>query len=207
MDGTKQAAKALYEIAADQEGYFTTKQAIAAGFADSTHNYHLKNGDWLKAWRGIYRLTDFPYLTNRPELMLWQLWSRGRDEKPQSTFSYETALDFYELSDNMPDKLHITVPKSFRRSQEIPDILNLHYEDLKETDILHKQKIRITTPVKTLVDIVAEEKLPRSMIIDAINQSIKKGLALRADFENAEISGPEWAKEQVQKLASKYGGL
>jgi hypothetical protein len=35
--GRKEAAKQLYEIAEGQQGFFTTKRAEAAGFAENTH--------------------------------------------------------------------------------------------------------------------------------------------------------------------------
>ncbi|MGB7747335.1 MAG: hypothetical protein WBN75_08605 [Verrucomicrobiia bacterium] len=38
---------ALMTIAQDQQGYFTTKQAIEAGYADNTHPYHVHPiNDW-----------------------------------------------------------------------------------------------------------------------------------------------------------------
>ena len=47
---------ALMTIAQDQQGYFTTKQAIEAGYADNTHPYHVRAGNWERVWRGIYRM-------------------------------------------------------------------------------------------------------------------------------------------------------
>jgi hypothetical protein len=35
---------ALMTVAQDQQGYFTTKQAIEAGYADNTHPYHVHAG-------------------------------------------------------------------------------------------------------------------------------------------------------------------
>jgi len=40
----KEAARRLYEIAQSQQGFFTTKQATRAGFAEKTHTYHVKVG-------------------------------------------------------------------------------------------------------------------------------------------------------------------
>ena len=73
----KQALKRLYEIAEAQQGFFTTKQAKAAGFAENTHPYHVRVGNWIREHRGIYRLANFPQ-TERPDLMLWSLWSKNR---------------------------------------------------------------------------------------------------------------------------------
>ena len=58
--------------------------------------------------------------------MLWYLWSRNRREVPEGIYSHETALSLHELSDVMPSKLHMTVPKDFRRNSMIPEVLILH---------------------------------------------------------------------------------
>ena len=44
------------QIAQEQQGYFTTKQAIESGYADNTHPYHVRTGNWERIQRGIYRL-------------------------------------------------------------------------------------------------------------------------------------------------------
>src|SRR6266568_1328295 len=100
----KEAARQLSETAQGQQGFFTTKQAIHAGYAEKTHAYHVRKGNWLREHRGIYRLADFP-TGERPDLMLWYLWSQNRKEVPEGTYSHETALSLHELSDIMPSKL------------------------------------------------------------------------------------------------------
>ena len=63
----------LYEVAEDQQGLFTTKQAKAAGFAENTHPYHVQVGNWIREYRGIYRLALFP-ATEHPDLVQWAPW-------------------------------------------------------------------------------------------------------------------------------------
>src|SRR5271155_574110 len=88
----KEAARRLYEIAQSQQGFFTTKQATRAGFAEKTHAYHVKVRNWIREHRGIYRLADFPS-AERPDLMLWYLWSQNRQEVPEaSTTTVEFAI-------------------------------------------------------------------------------------------------------------------
>lgn len=72
---------ALMSLAQDQQGFFTTKQAIEAGYADNTHPYHVRAGNWERIWRGIYRLRHYPSPEDGDKVA-WYLWSRGRDEKP-----------------------------------------------------------------------------------------------------------------------------
>ena len=72
------ALRRLYEVAEDQQGLFTTKQAKAAGFAENTHPYHVQAGNWIREHRGIYRLALFPAVEH-PDLVQWALWSRNLD--------------------------------------------------------------------------------------------------------------------------------
>ena len=125
----REAQRRLFEIAEAQQGFFTTKQAKAAGFAENTHSYHVKVRNWIREYRGIYRLALFP-MAEHPDRVKWALWSRNRNEAPEGVYSHQTALSLYELSDLNPAKLHMTVPAHFRRNSEIPGILGLHYADL-----------------------------------------------------------------------------
>lgn len=117
----REAQRRLFEIAEAQQGFFTTKQAKAAGFAENTHSYHVKVGNWIREYRGIYRLALFP-MAEHPDLVKWALWSRNRNEAPEGVYSHQTALSLYELSDLNPAKLHMTVPAHFRRNSEIPGL-------------------------------------------------------------------------------------
>src|ERR1039457_6338589 len=78
----REAQRRLFEIAEAQQGFFTTKQAKAAGFAENTHSYHVKVGNWIREYRGIYRLALFP-MGEHPDLVKGALWSRNRNEAPE----------------------------------------------------------------------------------------------------------------------------
>ena len=57
---TKPDSDRLFEVAESQQGYFSTPQAIAAGYARSTHSYHVHAGNWVREHRGVYRLHRYP---------------------------------------------------------------------------------------------------------------------------------------------------
>lgn len=142
----------LDAIAAAQQGFFTTGQALEAGYADSVHSYHVRNGDWEKAWRGVYRLASHP-LPAWPELVVWSLWSRGRgDVRPQGVYSHETALAIHGVVGRRGRKLHMTVPGRFRRSAEVPGEMVLHKADLPDSDTEEREGYRVTTLERTLRD-------------------------------------------------------
>jgi predicted transcriptional regulator of viral defense system len=180
----KEAAKRLYEIAEGQQGFFTTKQAKAAVFAENTHPYHVQAGNWIREHRGIYRLASFPR-GERPDLMLWSLWSRNRGEAGQAVFSHQTALSLHDLSDVMSAKLHMTVPKSFRRNSEIPRVLVLHFADLSQNDIGAAEGVRVTKPMRTILDLLEAGDVPPATLRQTLGEGLRRGLIRRSEIADA----------------------
>jgi predicted transcriptional regulator of viral defense system len=185
----RKAARRLFEIAEQQQGFFTTKQAKAAGFAENTHPYHVRVGNWIREYRGIYRLALFP-TADRPDLVLWALWSRNRDEEVEGVYSHQTALSLYDLSDLNPAKLHMTVPTDFRRNSEIPGILVLHSANLRESDVQNATGFKLTRPLRTILDLIEADTVERNFIRQALRQAIDRGLISRQQIRNARMSGP-----------------
>jgi hypothetical protein len=66
--------QALYDIAASQDGLFTTRQAAAAGYSDPLLAHHQKVGRIARIRRGIYRLVHFP-TGGQEELVSAWLWT------------------------------------------------------------------------------------------------------------------------------------
>lgn len=175
----------LFEIADRQQGYFTNAQAELCGFSRTNFHRYLSNREWVKEGRGIYRLTQYP-ITNRPELVLWSLWSRNKGGAAQGVWSYETALDIYELSDVMPAKMHMTVPKRFRKRAAIPKVLVLHFEDLAKEDIRFQQGYMVTSPLRTLIDIVESNRLSNDLISQALHDALHKGVVYREEIRDSD---------------------
>jgi predicted transcriptional regulator of viral defense system len=193
----REASRRLFEVAEQQQGFFTTKQAKAAGFAENTHPYHVQVGNWIREYRGIYRLALFP-ATDRPDLVLWALWSRNRNEKVEGVYSHQTALSLYELSDLNPAKLHMTVPTGFRRNSDIPGILVLHYADLPESDVQAAQGFKFTRPLRTILDLIEAGTVERNFIRQALKQALDRGLITRQQIRNMRVSGP--ARKIVEEV-------
>ena len=174
----------LFEIADRQQGYFTNAQAELCGFSRTNFHRYLSNGEWVKECRGIYRLVRYP-ITNRPELVLWSLWSRNKSGTAQGVWSHETALDIYELSDVMPTKMHMTVPKKFRKRAAIPAVLVLHFEDLTKEDIRFQQGYMVTSPLRTLIDIVESNRLSNDLVSQALHDALYKGVVSREEIRDS----------------------
>ena len=124
MRHPQQNAQALYEVAAAQGGYFTAAQAREAGYAYSQQHYHFSRGHWLRIDRGLFRLRDYPP-GEREDLIRWSLWSRDQKGAPQAVVSHDTALTVHDLSDIMPERVHLPVPRGFRK--RVPAGCILHF--------------------------------------------------------------------------------
>ncbi len=179
----------LLEIAESQQGYFTSRQAVECGFSRANFHRKLRSGKWCKeGLRGIYRLANYPSPA-RPELALWTLWSANKQGHPLGIWSHETALDIHGLSDVAPAKLHMSVPKNFRRSTAIPNVLCLHFVDeIPPSNIEQRQGYRVTTPLRTLGDVIREgviqnEQIEVAILDLGIKKSLIKGLATIQEME------------------------
>ena len=178
----KEIQRCLYEIAKTQEGFFTTKQAKAAGYAEATHPYHVQAGDWIREHRGIYRLALFP-LAERWDLMLYWLWSRDRNDVPQGIYSHQTALSLYDLSDINPAKLHMMVPKNFRRHSETPAILVLHRGEVLANEVAKRHGVPVTRPLRTIVDLLVADSVSEDILRQAIHEAWDRGLITNRELE------------------------
>jgi predicted transcriptional regulator of viral defense system len=191
----REASRRLFELAEQQQRFFTTKQAKTAGFAENTHPYHVQAGNWIREHRGIYRLTLFP-APDRPDLVLWSLWSRNRKEEVDGVYSHQTALSLHELSDLNPAKLHMTVPTNFRRNSDIPGIVVLHYRDLLKSEIQAGPGYKYTRPLRTILDLIEAGTVERTFIRQALRQAVDRGLITRQQLRNAKLS--ETARTMVE---------
>ena len=195
-----EATRCLQKIAEVQAGFFTAKQAKKAGFSESSHTYNVQEGHWARECRGIYRLTSFPAVL-RPELVRWHLWSMDREGRAQGVYSHSTALGLYvapEATTDLPAALEMTVPKGFRRRGATPEGLTLYYADLAESDIVARKGYRLTTPLRTILDLAAADTMPREELSKALLGILKRRLITRAQVKGARI--PEVAQLQLEAL-------
>jgi predicted transcriptional regulator of viral defense system len=177
-------ARALYQIAAAQGGYFTATQASQAGYAYSQQYFHVARGNWLKVDRGLFRLRDFPS-DEREDLIRWALWSRDQAGAPQAVVSHDTALTVHGLSDVMPAQVHLTVPKGFRK--RVPPGCVLHTASLDPYEVESRTGYQVTTPLRTLLD-VADSPLSQEHLDRAVRDALERGLVRRYRLETAPCS-------------------
>lgn len=192
----------LFEIADRQQGFFTSKQAEECGFSRSNFHLKIKSGEWINIIRGIYKLAYYQSY-DRPELALWSLWSRGKNGIPKGVWSHETAMDIHNISDIMHSKLHMIVPKGFRRRGEIPKNIQIHFSDISKQDIEERQGYSVTTPIRTLTDIIKEGTISNEQIATAINNAIEKGIITIREAEKICDFSQKIGKIDLSKIIYK----
>ena len=179
---SRAALRGLTTLAVTQGGYFTARQAETAGYSPPHLTYHVKNGNFERVGHGLYRLPTIPP-SEHDDLIRLSLWSRGRDDRPRAVVSYQSALSLHELSDMLPGQVHLTVPRSFRKNP--PPECKLHKGQLARSDIEAWSGFRVTTPLRTLVDVAAADEVPTEQIILAVEDALARGLVTRSKLLTA----------------------
>ncbi len=167
----------LTALASRQSGYFTAAQALEIGYSYQSQKYHADRANWIRVDRGLYRLPEWP-AGEHDDLVRWSLWSKGL-----AVVSHETALTVHDLGDVNPGRIHLTVPPGFRA--KAPGAV-LHRGTVPESDIHEHEGFRVTTPVRTLLDVAAgdlELDQLKTAVTDACahNPATQRALLDRAD--------------------------
>lgn len=181
-----QSYRQVYDMAADQHGYFTAEQARVAGIEPMNVVMMARRGTVERVARGVYRLVHFPLSANAlyMEATLWPSGARG-------VVSHESALALHDLSDVNPARVHVTVPRSFRVRRAAPGYLAVHHADLRPDEVELVDGIPVTTPARAIRDCHAAHLGPE-LVRQAIDDGVRTGRlpARTADALRRELLDP-----------------
>ena len=161
----------LFEIASEQGGYFTTEQASACGYSWALLSHHVKSGRFLRVRRGLYRYREYPSSPREDVLAAWL--ALGKDA---AVVSHESALDLLDLSDVIPDAVHLTVPRSRRNLPSLPGVkIHTTVRALRPNDLTYRDGMVVTSATRTILD-AAEAGTAPDQIELAVRQAVERGL-------------------------------
>lgn len=170
----------LFEIAAAQDGLFTTQQAAEAGYSPQLLAHHLGVGRMIRVRRGVYRLVHFPAGDHEGLTVVW-LWSER-----EGVFSHQTALALHDLSDVLPSQVHLMLPDAWRtRRLRVPDGVVVHHGVVAESERRWFGPVPATAPLRTLEDCAAEH-LPPDLLRGAALDALHRGLVTRDELVSIE---------------------
>jgi predicted transcriptional regulator of viral defense system len=172
----------LFELAAGQSGYFTTRQAAEAGYSTHLLRKHIHAGRVTRPQRGIYRLVHFP-VGEHEELVTAWLWSQQA-----GVVSHQTALSLHGLSDALPAQVHLTLPEAWRRRRfRVPAGVVLHHADVAPEERSWFGPVPTTSASRTLRD-CAQSGLSPELLRQAAQQALRRGLVTRGELAEVETA-------------------
>lgn len=187
----------LVAVAATQSGHFTAAQAREVGYSYQAQKFHADRGNWQRVERGIFRLPEWPTGIYE-DLVRWSLWARGK-----AVVSHDTALAVHDLGVANPATVHLTVPPNFRSSSSG---VVLHRGTVAESDSWQYEGFRVTTPLRTLLDVAAShldiDQLA-SALADAWTRypELGQSVLLRADELSRRAAGRLERALHIESLA------
>lgn len=171
----------LSALAATQSGYFSAGQARRVGYAYPQQTFHTERGNWIRVERGLYRLPHWP-IGPHDDLVRASLWSRER-----AIVSHESAAAVHALGEIDPLRTHVTVPPNFRGRH--PGVV-VHRGIIESSEIEQHTGFRVTTPLRTLVDLAHSatdlDQLGRA-IRNALDRHLVTMRQLRAHAEQHDV--------------------
>ncbi len=176
MHDTHPDIRALEAEAYQQSGYFTVDQAHKHGVSRQLLSHHIRQGRFERVRRGLYRVRGFP--TSQHDDIREKWMAVGMDK---AVLSDESALALLELSDHIPDKVHLLVSRRHRGLRRPPGVVIHTRPDDEKVNTVWRDAMPVTAPARTLVD-VAEELQPEQAAM-AAQQALSLGLLTRRQIE------------------------
>ena len=166
----------VFERAAEQHGYITTRDARDLGIDPTQLRLMAARGRLERVGRGVYRVPLLPR-TQHDDLAEAVAWTLGR-----GVVSDESALVLHNLSDVSPSRIHLTVPRDNHPRAVGGEFYLLRRRDLAPADVTEHDGIPVTTVARTIRDCLFGGTDPYQLRL-AIGQAVDRGLLRRVEAE------------------------
>lgn len=189
----------LYQVAESQAGYFTTEQALATGMDRSTLGHHARpDGRYQRVRRGLYRLRHFPSTPHEHVVAAWLALTNV-----PAVVSHESALELYDLSDVIPNAVHVTVPREKRGQRPRPGVRFHTLEHPPGADEIRRLAgVLATSPERTIVDSLEAGTQPEQIEL-AVQQALERGLTTPRRLRTAAAGRPERVRTFIDRILRK----
>jgi predicted transcriptional regulator of viral defense system len=168
--------RGLEAIAYAQHGYFTTTQARERGFSSQLLSHYVRRGRFESARRGLYRLPGFPRAEDDEMREKWMAVGANK-----ALLSHQSALALLDLSDNIPNAVHLLVGRRYRGLRRPSGVVIHTRPDEEEVPMVRREGLALTAPARTLVN-VAGEIQPEQLEM-AVWQALGRGLLTARKLE------------------------
>lgn len=161
---------ALHRLAYSQEGMFTARQAQERGYSAQLLAHHARTGRFARMRRGLYRLSDYPTGEHEEIRAAWLAVGMER-----AIVSHESALVLHDLSDVLPNTVHLLVSRE-HRGIRAPAGVSLHTATtaIPDEEITTRKGIRVSIPSRAILDAAGSGTAPEQIQM-AIRQALQRG--------------------------------
>ncbi len=162
------------QIFKEKKGIMRTAEALEADIAPKTLYSMRDQGVLIQLSRGLYKLAEAPPLGN-PDLITVAL------RVPDAVFCLITALDFHNLTEQIPQFVYFALPQGARRPKIHYPPVNIIWPSKKiyevgiQEVILDNTSVKIYDPEKTITDCFKyRNKFGLDVAIDALKNYINQ---------------------------------
>ena len=161
----------------EHDGIMRTSEVLDAGVHRRTLYYMRDEGIVTAIQRGVYQLTESEPLSN-PDLVI------VAKKIPEARICLISALSIQEMTDEIPHKVHIALPRSsWRPELDYPPLKVYLFSDETinsglQTKTIDGIKIKIFNPAKTIADCFKfRNQIGLDVAIEALKRGISEGKA------------------------------
>jgi predicted transcriptional regulator of viral defense system len=152
-----------------QSGYFNAAQARAHAVSRQLLEHHVRRGRFERLRRGLYRIQGYPTAEHDDMREAWMTVAATG-----ALLSHESALALLDLSDSIPDTVHLLVARKHRGLRRPPGVILHTHPDSKAVPTVWRDGLPLTAPAHTLLD-VASRVQPEQFSM-AVTQALRRGL-------------------------------
>jgi len=153
----------------NQGGYFTAGQARAHAVSRQLLEHHVRRGRFERVRRGLYRIQGYPTAEHDD---IREAWMAVGGDGP--LLSHDSALALLDLSDNIPDAVHVLVPRRRRGLRRPPGVVLHTRPDNEDIPTVWRDGLPLTAPARTLLDVAV--RLQPEQLSMAVGQALRRGL-------------------------------
>jgi predicted transcriptional regulator of viral defense system len=182
----------LYEIARCNGGLVTRAQARAVGVSDQRLHELVRHGVVARVAHGVYAMGTTPHCRADP-LVVTTACNVG--------LSHESAAAWYGVDlPEPPDHTHVTAPRNRGRRRDAISGVRLHRKTLGGYEVTELRGVRVTTPLRTALDIARHASLEHGVAI--VDSFLRAGMLSADEFIAAagRCHGP--GRVRIQLVAS-----
>ncbi len=158
----------LWEVALDQYGFVTSKDAKRLNINVVELGKLSARGQLERLGYGIYRFPRFP-TSSLDVYMHATLWANGR-----GVLSHDTALELHDLCDINPTRIHITVPVWYTPERQRGDLYTVHCEELAAEDVTKYEGIPIVREAVAIAQGI-RSGVPTYLLRQALETAARRG--------------------------------